>query len=146
MTTPNMNKSLSDIFDVELTKTDKTADQLAIEAKQADINSLERQRKYVQQNLVELLEKGKILLDNMTTIANSTEASKDFDVAAKILKTLVDTNVTLLDSEVSHKPVENVPQLTDGNAEKNSSTVFVGSASDFAKLARKATTIDVNNK
>ena len=137
--TPNMNKSLSDIFDVELTTTDKSADELAIVAKADSIDSLETQRKYVKDNIVALLEKGSLLLDNLTNIANSTEASKDFQVAASIIDTLVKTNMTLLECEVAHKPKidpaslqNNVGQIT------NNTAVFVGSTTDLSKYLKES--------
>lgn len=137
--TPNMNKSLSEIFDVELTSTDKTVEELKIEAKKKDIDSLEERRQYVKDNLVELIEKSKTLLDNMSNIANSTEASKDFDVANKIISTLVETNMTLLECEVIHKPVENqLPALTKDNQGQvtNNTAVFVGSTAELSRYLK----------
>jgi len=144
--TPNTNKALSDIFDVELTTTDKSFDELQIAAKADSIDSLETQRKYVKDNIIALLEKGSLLLDNLTNIANSTEASKDFQVAAGIIDTLVKTNMTLLECEVVHKPKldpatlqNNVGQIT------NNTAVFVGSTTDLSKyLKESALKIETN--
>jgi hypothetical protein len=137
MTSPNVNQSLASIFNVELTTTDKTVDDLKIEAKVDSIDTLESQRNYVRENLVRLLEKGAILLDNMTTIANSTESGKDFQAANDILKTLVATNVTLLDCEVAHKPSD-VATLNTPGAVTNNTAVFVGSTSDLSKYLQDA--------
>lgn len=146
MITPNTNKSLAEIFNVELTTTDKSVDELKIAAKVESIDSLETQRKYVKDNIVTLLEKGTQLLDNMTTIANSTEAAKDFQVAADIIDTLVKTNMTLLDCEVAHKPKIEPTQLTNtGQITNNTSTVFVGSTSELAKHL-KDSAITVSSK
>lgn len=140
MVTPNVNKSLSDIFDVELTKTDKSLDELKINAKVDSIDSLETQRTYVKNNIIELIEKGKIMLENMSSIANSTEAAKDFDIAGKLLQTLVDTNMTLLECEVVHKKPE-VPtqQLTQENSVgqiTNHNTVFVGTTDELSQYLK----------
>jgi hypothetical protein len=146
MITPNMNKSLSDIFDVELTTTDKSVEELKISAKVDNIDSLEKQRDYVKANIISLIEKGMTALDSMTTIANSTEAGKDFDVVTKMIQTLVDTNMTLLESEVIHKPVNN-PVLNNGNVGQitNNTAVFVGSTSELSKYLKENsnTAIDV---
>lgn len=134
MITPNTNKSLSEIFDVELTTTDKSIGELAIAAKVDSIDSLESQRQYIKGNIVTLLEKGSILLDNLTTIANSTEASKDFQVAAELINTLVKTNMTLLDCEVVHKPkIDNAQQPGQVT---NNTAVFVGSTSELSKYLK----------
>jgi len=143
MSTPNVNKSLSEIFDVELTDTDKSVEELRIDAKNKDIKSLEDRREYVKKNLVELIEKSKTLLENMSTIANSTEAAKDFEAANRIVQTLVDTNMTLLECEVIHKPVqENLPALNKPSEAQgqitNNTAVFVGSTAELAKYLKTA--------
>lgn len=139
MISPNMNQSLSEIFDVELTSTDKTVDELKIDAKMADINSLEARRDYVRNNLVEVIEKSKTMLNNMTLIANSTELAKDFDVANKIIETIVSTNMTLLECEVIHKQKDAVTPTPTLNAPATvtNNTVFVGSTSDLSTYIKK---------
>jgi hypothetical protein len=143
MTTPKIDKSLSDIFNVELTKTDKSIEALQLEAKQEGLSSLEKQRQYVLNNLVEMIENGKKLLSNMTTIANSTEQGKDFEIASKLISTIVDTNVTLLDCEVAHaKPQES--KSGEPSTVTNNTAVFVGTTSDLSNYL-KQTTIDAKN-
>lgn len=137
MTTPNVNKSLSGIFDIELATTDKPIAELKIEAKSNSINSLEAQREYVKSNIVSLLEKGKTALDELTAIATSTESYKDFKVVSEMIKVLVDTNMTLLECEVVHKPAEpteSAAQVT------NNTAVFVGSTSELSKYLKKSNT------
>lgn len=143
--TPNVNKSLADIFDVELTTTDKSVEELKISAKNADIDSLEKQRDYVKSNIVALIEKGMSALDNMTTIANSTESGKDFKVVSDMITALVDTNMTLLDCEVAHKaaPMLDSSGKTDATqAITNNTAVFVGSTSELSKYLKESS-IDV---
>lgn len=142
MTTPRIDKSLSELFNVELTATDKTVETLQLEAKQEGLSSLEKQRQYVLNNLVEMIENGKKLLSNMTTIANSTEQGKDFEIASKLISTIVDTNVTLLDCEVAHaKPAPGDTKSTEQGQVTNNTAVFVGTTSELAKYI-KQTTID----
>lgn len=133
--TPNMNKSLSDIFDIELTQTDKSVDELKIEAKAESIDSLETQRVYVKNNLVTLIEKGSTALDKMIAIAESTEVGKDFSVVSEMIKTLVATNMTLLESEVAHK-AKDIQPVQPGQITTNN-TVFVGSTSELSKYLKE---------
>lgn len=145
--TPNINKSLSAIFDVELTSTDKPLEELKIDAKNKSIDSLEAQREYVKANIVELIEKGKTVLDNMSTIANSTEDAKDFTVVTNLIKTLVETNMTLLDCEVAHKPkLELLEAGQEAKQITNNTTVFCGSTSDLAKMVTAQQTLTIENK
>lgn len=137
--TPNMNKSLSEIFDIELTQTDKPLAEIAMDAKVDDIDSLEKQREYVKSNLIKLIEKGTSALDNMLTIANSTENAKDFTVVSDLIKTLIATNVTLLDSEVAHKPKNVGAQDKQDSTQVTNNTVFVGSTSELSKYIKEIT-------
>lgn len=144
MSTPNMNTALSAIFDVELANTDRPLAELQVEAKKAETNSLERQRDYVRGNMVELIEHGKDMMRRMTEIATSTEASKDFEVANHILKTLVDTNAKLLECEVAGKPEEKKTPEAQQSGVVNNTAVFVGSTAELGKMIRNGA-IDVGS-
>lgn len=151
-----MNIALSEIFDVELTTTDKSVDEIKVDAKKADTETLEKQRDYVRGNMIELLEAGKTVLQNMTAIANSTESGKDFDVVTKLLKTLVESNAKLLEMEITGKhqnnpdvkPNQSLP--SPQNAEQiTNNTVFVGSTADldiFLKNQRNIGQTTIDNK
>lgn len=143
MTTPKMDKSLAEIFDVDLTTTDKSNEDLALLAVIKDTESLEKQRDYVRKNLTKLISSGMTAVETMITIANSTEQAKDFKTVADMIQTVVDANVTLLNCEVAHKQE---PAQTNGEGQKNTETsenaVFTGSTADFlAKIKKKS--IDV---
>lgn len=134
MITPKMNTSLSDIFDTELQVTDKPLAEIKADAQVAEINSLEKQREYVKSNLVKLIERGMNAVSDLNVIANSTEKSRDFEVLGGMIKTLVETNVELLNLEVAHKP-----KLESVNQEAttiNNNTVFVGSTKDLANYLK----------
>ena len=132
MTTPNVNKSLSDIFDIALVDTEKSFDLLKIEAKAGSIDSLEKQRLYVKDNIVKLIEKGTAALDSMITVATSTEDGKDFLVVKEMIKSLVESNMTLLEVEVIHKNKAETPGVATPKTVTNN-TVFVGSTSELQK-------------
>lgn len=134
MTTPNTNKSLADIFDIELTKTDKSIDELKIAATIDSIDSLATQREYVKKNIVNLIEKGNKSLDTMISVAGSTEAGADFKVVSDMIKTLVDTNMKLLDSEVVHKQDDKHTH----SSTTNNNTVFVGSTAELSKYLKNS--------
>lgn len=133
--TPKMNTNLSDIFDVELQQTDRSVEELKTDARVAEIDSLEKQREYVKSNLVKLIERGMSSLADLNIIANSTEKSRDFEVMSGLIKTLVDTNIELLNVEVAHKPkLELNSSATKQEASTiNNNTVFVGSTRDLAQ-------------
>jgi hypothetical protein len=98
MSTPKVESSLSNIFNVELQEADpnRSIVELQAEAQAKAIDSLESQREYVKGNLVKLIERGMTAVSDLNTIANSTEKSRDFEVMSALIKTLVETNVELL--------------------------------------------------
>ncbi len=141
MTTPMMNKNLSDIFDIELQTTDKSVEEIKAAAQAKDIDSLEKQRNYVKANLVKLIERGMSSLEDLNIIANSSEKSRDYEVMSTLIKTLVDTNIELLNAEVVHKPKVSMDAKQEAGT-INNNTVFVGSTKDLASYLN-ANIIDI---
>lgn len=149
MTTPNMDSALSKVFDVELTKTDLPIEEVKIEAKKDEINTVEAQREYVKGNLVRIIEKGNDLFDEMSRIARSTEAGKDFDVLSRMMKTMVETNTKLLEVEIAGRPQEPTTPAAGGDQtakQITNNTVFVGTTAELGQFMRQQTTIDATNK
>lgn len=140
MTTPKMELSMSNIFDVDLQSTDKPLAELEMAAKAKDIDNLEKQRDYVKNNLVKIIERGMTSLSDLNAIANASEKSRDFEVLATLMKTLVDTNIQLLDVEVAHKAKLEVKQNASQEATTiNNNTVFVGQTKDLAAYLKSHT-------
>ncbi len=136
MTTPKMQTSLSSIFDVDLPESSgKSLVELQTEAKAAEINSLETQREYVKSNLVKIIERGMTAMSDLNTIANSTEKSRDFEVLSTLMKTLVETNIELLNVEVAHKPKLDLSSGQEATT-INNNTVFVGQTKDLASYIK----------
>lgn len=145
MTTPKMNTALSTIFDLDLQEVNPNSSiaEIKAEAVAAEIISLESQREYVKANLVKLIERGMTAVADLNTIANSTEKSRDFEVMSGLIKTLVETNVELLNVEVAHKP--KIGPGTQGGQEAttiNNNTVFVGQTKDLAAYLKSSNVID----
>lgn len=143
MTTPKMNTSLSSIFDVELQEVDpnKSLAELQATAVAAEITSLETQREYVKSNLVKLIERGMTAVGDLNVIANSTEKSRDFEVMSGLIKTLVETNVELLNVEVAHKPKLGPTGQPQEATTINNNTVFVGQTKDLAAYLKASNNI-----
>ena len=138
--TPKMELSMSNIFDVDLQSTEKPLAELQAAARAADIDSLERQREYVKDNLVKIIEKGMSAITDLNTIANASEKSRDFEVLSTLMKTIVDTNIQLLDVEVAHKNKIDLKQTASQEARTiNNNTVFVGQTKDLAAYLKSYT-------
>lgn len=93
----------------------------------------------VRSNLKELIKKGNDALDSIMDVADSSLQPRAFEIAAATLKTMVETNLNLLDihekrkkiKDSDSKPVEGGPNVV------HNTVVFSGSTSDILKQLKK---------
>jgi hypothetical protein len=92
------------------------------------------------ENLNELIEKGKSAFDDILTIARETEKGRDFEVAATMLKTVLEANEKMLDMHKKIREISNYKQKEETKTNiKNA--IFVGSTKELAKMVK-----DINEK
>ena len=97
----------------------------------------------VRENMDELIEKGKEALDDILSIARDSEKARDFEVAATLMKTIVDTNQSIIDLHKKIRDISNYKQSSENNTTiKNA--LFVGSTSELSKLVKELNMKDVN--
>ena len=99
------------------------------------------------ENLDELLEKGKSAFDDILSIAKETEKGRDFEVAATMLKTIVDANEKLLDMHKKVREISNYSKTKEESKTNIKNAIFVGSTKDLAKMVKdlkENDIIDVN--
>jgi hypothetical protein len=92
------------------------------------------------ENLDELIEKGKHALDDILSIARESERGRDFEVAATLLKTVVDANEKVIDL---HKKIR---EITNHKTKENTTiknALFVGSTAELAKMVKELKTKDI---
>lgn len=95
------------------------------------------------ENLDELIEKGKEALDDILSIAKDSEKARDFEVAATLLKTIADTNQSIIDLHKKVRDIANYKQQSENNTTiKNA--LFVGSTTELSKLVKELNMKDVN--
>lgn len=138
------NKKMESFFEIEESNQEsqnKNIQKIEFENFETDLkNDYEKAR----ENLNELVEKGKIALDDILSIAKETERGRDFEVAAILIKTLVDVNEK---SILLHKQMR---EITNYKAEKQAQTInntlFVGSTAELSKMLKNLNTqeIEVN--
>lgn len=94
------------------------------------------------ENLNELIEKGKSAFDDILTIARETEKGRDFEVAATMLKTVLDANEKMLDMHKKIREISNYKQKEETKTNiKNA--IFVGSTKDLAKMVKELKDKDI---
>lgn len=101
---------------------------------------LKRDYEVARENFHELIEKGKDAFDDIITIARESEKGRDFEVAAGILKNVLDANQQLLDI---HKKVRDIANYKQQKEEKTTinNALFVGSTTELSKMLK-----DLNSK
>lgn len=94
----------------------------------------------IRENFHELIEKGKDAVDDILAIAKDSEKGRDFEVAAGMLKTIIEANEKLLDV---HKKVREITNYKQQITEKTTinNALFVGSTAELSKMIK-----EINNR
>lgn len=96
------------------------------------------------ENLDDLIERGKEALDDILSIAKDSEKARDFEVAATLIKTITDTNQSIIDLHKKIREISNFKQQSENNTTiKNA--LFVGSTTELSKLVKELNEKDIKD-
>ena len=132
-----LNKNLSEVFDVEPIK-EKKEEKLPVlqqnyndpDLKQ-DLTDAYQQSK---ENLQEFIDHGKDALEELIQIAKAGQHPRAFEVYSGLLKNLVDANKELLATQKQMRDMDpKIKETTNTNIDK---AIFVGSTSELSKLLK----------
>lgn len=124
---------------------DPIADSLNIESvevvKTKNITVLKREQpdddyEYARRNLYDVIEKGQSALEDIVDIARQSESARAFEVAANLMKTMVDANKDLLQLAKTKKEIEAVNNIPDKQITNNN--LFVGSSTDLLRMLKNS--------
>jgi len=95
--------------------------------------------------LRDLIAKNNAVIDDIVSLARSSETARPFEVAGQLLKTQSEIAKGLFDL---HKQKKDIEQDEPGKIETQNNIVFAGSTSDLMKMisSERAKTIDVKEK
>lgn len=133
-----LNKSLSEVFDVEPIKEEEKKEKLPVlqqnfnepDLKQ-DLTDAYQQSK---ENLQEFIDHGKDALEELIQIAKAGQHPRAFEVYSGLLKNLVDANKELLATQKQMRDMDpKAKETTNTNIDK---AIFVGSTSELSKLLK----------
>jgi len=127
----NINKNLSNFFNVPDEKPTKTDKSLA--GGTFNINNFQKDYEYVQSNLKDLVNSGNLALESALKVATESDSPRAFEVVAILLKTMADLNNNVID--VHKKAKDTTSQKVELKQTNNS--VFVGSTKDLQNLLNK---------
>lgn len=95
----------------------------------------------VRSNIEDLIEKGNNALDDILSIAKETEKGRDFEIAATVLKSVLDTNMQAIEL---HKKVKEIKYFKQSNSETSSAgstkiqnALFIGSTTELSRALKK---------
>lgn len=102
----------------------------------------------VRNNFHELIDTGKNALENLLAVAQDSEKSRDYEVSANLLKSILDANEQLINIHKKVRDISNYKQSLEiqNNQQTNiENAVFVGSTSELSKIISELKTKEINN-
>lgn len=148
-----LDKNLSQIFDVEPTKvdgelvetpvtpianTDKPADLAVIENE--DDKDMEADFAKMRANQDELILKGKIALDCALDIVQQSDQPRAIEVFSTLLGQLSKINQDAMDLHAKRREIKNArPEAAEGPKTVNNNAIFVGTTAELNKMIEQMT-------
>jgi predicted house-cleaning noncanonical NTP pyrophosphatase (MazG superfamily) len=133
----NIDKSLSQVFDIEETTKQEIVEYVPSEIVEFD-NKVESDYNTSRDNLHELLSKGKEALETALTVAKQSEHPRAFEVVGNLMKQLADINQQLLDVHQQKKKLEE-PSKINNKSNVTNNSIFVGSTAELSNMIKKLT-------
>jgi len=135
-----MEKNMEDLFDIsESTKpiieVMQDGQVPSVLEKHYGDDDIEADYKYARENLRSIIDSAQASIDDLSSIASTSESPRAYEVLSTLMKTIVDANKDLL--ELQRK----VKLLKDESSQPNNVTnaLFIGSTSELQKLIKKQT-------
>lgn len=131
------DEKMSSFFEVEPTQRNEnlpsTTDPIPHETLDLD---LKKDYEIARENFHELIDKGKEAFEDILAVARESEKGRDFEVAAGILKNVLDANQQMLDLHKKIREITNYKQQKDEKTTINNA-LFVGSTTELSKMLKE---------
>tara|TARA_R110000824_G_scaffold270265_1_gene458709 strand:- start:504 stop:998 length:495 start_codon:yes stop_codon:yes gene_type:complete len=151
----NVDKNLSEVFEVEVVETEPVVDEKieVIEgnvelAKDSEIriSKINANSDYdlVRQNMKDIIDQGKIAIEGILDVAGEGDSPRAYEVVSQLLKSTSEANKDLLDLHKKKKELEK----EEGSSRKNQTTnnnLFVGSTKDLQRMLGRILKDDEEN-
>jgi len=97
----------------------------------------------VRKNYIQLIEKSQSALDNLLNVAKESEHPRAYEVVAKLMQSINETNDKLMDLQKRQREIATADKKLaeeSGNSGKtvNNNSIFVGNMKDFQQMMKKA--------
>ena len=135
-----LNKSLSEVFDVEPIKEEKKEKLPVVQQNytepdmKQDLTDAYQQSK---ENLQGIIDQGKDAMEEILQIAKAGQHPRAFEVYGTLLKNMVDANKELLSIQKQMRDMdENAKKASTSSGPNIDKAIFVGSTSELSKLLK----------
>jgi len=128
----NINKNLSEIFDVEPIQ-EKTIETLPVVIED-DVNQIDADAEFARSNMRTLITNGNDALEKLAYVADQSESPRAYEVLATMMKNLAEMNKDLL--ELQKRKRELAPQSESTKGVNIDKAVFVGSTTELLKMIK----------
>jgi hypothetical protein len=131
-----LNKNLSEIFDVTPVQEEKKEKLLTVTAKynkpdiESDLTDAYQQSK---ENLQGIIDQGHEAMEEILNIAKAGQHPRAFEVYGTLLKNMVDANKELLNIQKQMREMDKKKEVNNTTIDK---AIFVGSTADLGKLLK----------
>lgn len=119
---------------LNLTPIQKSSEVLDVLKHKINSNSAEEDFDQARVNILDVIETGKESLNTLSVIASSSQHPRAFEVLAKMIDTIVDANMQLLELQSKIRSIENKEQSTGEKGKTVNNNLFVGSTSELQKV------------
>lgn len=131
-----INEKISDALDIPVTSGEiidyETEEQNLVKSENTDLDVDYRS---VRQNLQEIIDRGKIAIDGILTVAEDTDSPRAYEVAAQMIKNVADINKDLIDI---HNKLRSIKSTYEGpKTVTTNNTLFVGSTKELQKFIKQ---------
>lgn len=105
------------------------------------VDQIEDDYEYARGNIIATIEKGREALDGIIDVATLGQNARAFEVAAGLVKTMVDANKDLLELTKKRKEIEKIDNKGDPKTVNNN--LFVGSTAELLKALKSNNLKDI---
>lgn len=133
----NIDEKISDALDIPVVSgeiIEHDSDDYEDVPKQ-DEQDLDVDYQSVRQNLQDIIDRGKIAIDGILTVAEDTDSPRAYEVAAQMIKNVADVNKDLIDIHNKLRAIRS--NYTGPKTVTTNNTLFVGSTKDLQKFLKE---------
>lgn len=104
---------------------------------------LKKDYEIARDNFHELIDKGKEAMEDILSIARESEKGRDFEVAATMLKNVIEANEKMIDLHRRVREISNYKAKKEESSTNIKNALFVGSTTELSKLIKDLNTKDI---